>query len=415
MPRDPSSNVLDLILAVAALVTIYSLVRSWRAFWDDDFTLADRRLATQAAVFVIPPAVVMLHELGHYFAAVAVGVRVIGFHYGLFEGSVTVAGFHSFAERWFIALAGNAVTALIALGMVVAALAGATMRRPLRYVLLAAGLLELVFSLIAYPVLSLTTRFGDWVAIYDTRHTRGLSAATAVVHAGLLFGLWRWWRRTGRATLFAIGTGSEQAVRDLQAAVRAAPRDPARRLELADFYARRSELGLARSAVEEGLAACGDSSRLLLGLARLSMFQGRWNDAVIAARRGLASAGGHAGGRGADADDDVRQRLWANLALALTQMERADHALPAYAELGTPLTDDVRVRYGRGLVRVSSGDLDGGRADLQSVVTELPEGNLLRRWAEARLAGHPLTEWDDSHLPKYQRGGGPPPAPLAGL
>jgi hypothetical protein len=142
---------------------------------------------------------------------------------------------------------------------------------------------------------------------------------------------------------------------------------------------------------------------VLLALTRLSMFQGRWNDAVMAARRGL---------RG-DAHDDVRQPLWANLALALTQMQRPDHALPAYQNLKPPVLDDVRVRYGRGLVRIESGD-DGGRDDLEAVVRTLPEGNLLRRWAEARLEGHPLQDWDDPR-PSYQRCGSPPPAPLAGV
>jgi len=247
----------------------------------------------------------------------------------------------------------------------------------------------------------------DVEVIYDFDRTPGLSLGTAAVHVLILYGLWRWWRRRGRAELFALGTGGEDRLAELQGAIEAAPKDPSGWLNLADYYARRGELALARGTVEDGIAACGDTSRLLLGLTRLSMFPGRWDDAVMAARRGLP-------GDNADVSEDVQQSLWANLALALTQMERPDHALPAYEHLTPPLADDVRVRYGRGLVRMAAGD-GRGRADLESVVDELPEENLLRKWAEARLDGHALKKWENPRAPVSQRGGPPPAAPLAGL
>jgi tetratricopeptide (TPR) repeat protein len=296
-------------------------------------------------------------------------------------------------------------------------LAGRGLRRPLRYTLLVAGLLELVFSLVAYPVLSLTARFGDWILIYRTAGSPGLAWATGVVHVAALLALWQWWRRRGKATVFAIGAGAgaEAELSGLQRAVEERPSDPGSWLALADFYARRAELALARNAVEDGIAASGDQPRLLLALARLGMYQGRWNDAVVAARRGLQSNVAP-DELADDTGDALRQALWANLALALTQMDRPDHALTAYGHLTEPLADDVRVRYGRGLVRLESGDVEGGQADLRAVIDQLPEGHLLRRWAEARLEGHALTDWtDDRKVPAYAKRTTPPPAPLAGL
>ena len=406
MPFDPSSGAVDLILGLAALATLVALGRSWKGFWDADFTPADRRMAAQVAIFLVPPVVVLLHELGHLFAAKALGVRVIRFRYGLFEGSVTVAGRLTRFEDWFIALAGNLVTLLVGLLMVAAGVAAKRWKAPVRYVLVVGGLIEVVFTLAGYPLLSLVSSFGDWVAIYDLRRRPELAWATAVVHGAALVALRAWWRRRGRTTLFAIGSGTGARVAELQAAVDSAPRNPAARLAMADFYARNGELALARTTLDDAVAACGDVPRLHLGRARISMYQGRWNDAVVAARRGLQAQ---------DGDEDVRQPLWANLALALTQMERPDHALPAYAHLTPPLADDVRVRYGRGLVRLESGDQAGGRADLQAVVDHLPEGNLLRRWAEARLQGKLLEETPDAEVPAYQRSSTPPPAPLAGV
>jgi hypothetical protein len=402
MPFDPTSGAMDIILGVAALATLVGLIRAWGRFWDHDFTAEDRRRAIQVAIFVVTPIVVLLHELGHYFTALALGVRVIGFEYGLFHGSVTVAGPRTVEDMWLIALSGNVVSAGVGLAMAAAGTALTRVRRPGRYLLVVGGLLQIVYSLVVYPVISLSAGFGDWVMLYS-RRTETLSWALGVAHVASLVALVVWWRRRGKETVFAIGSGTEGEVAALRAAIESAPADPARWLALADFYARRGELSLARATVEEALDKCGDVPRVLLALTRLSMFQGRWNDAVMAARRGL---------RG-DAHDDVRQPLWANLALALTQMQRPDHALPAYQNLKPPVLDDVRVRYGRGLVRIESGD-DGGRDDLEAVVRTLPEGNLLRRWAEARLEGHPLQDWDDPR-PSYQRGGSPPPAPLAGV
>lgn len=406
VPFDPSSGVTDVILGLAALATLVALIRSWRSFWDTDFTPADRRLAIQVSVFLLPPLVVLLHELGHLFAAYGVGADVRRFRYGLFEGSVTVAGRLRPSQFWVIAIAGNIVSVVLGAALVVAGVRGVRLRAPLRYVLVAGGLLSLVFSLIGYPVLSVLTDFGDWVVIYDFDRTPAQASITAALHIAALWGMRRWWRTRGKATLFAIGTGTGARLSELQAAIENAPTDIAPRLALADFYARNGELGLARSTLDEAVAACGDVPRLHLGRARLSLYQGRWNDAMLAARAGLQAEEG---------DEAVRQRLWANLALALTQMEKPDHALTAYAHLTSPVVDDARVRYGRGLVRMAAGDAEGGRSDLETVVQHLPEGDLLRRWAEARLQGRPLEEEPNPKVPAYQRGSGPPPAPIAGI
>ena len=408
MPFDPSSAVTDLILGVAALVTAVTLVRSWGRFRDADFTAADRRLAAQVGMFLLPPVVLLLNELGHVAAARWSGARVLDFRYGLFEGSVTVAGRLSPSDSWFIAMAGNVVSLACGLLMIGAGVAGRRWRLPLRYLLVVGGLFELVFTLVGYPLLSLTSRFGDWITIYDMGRTPELSWPTAAMHVGLLLALRWWWRRRGKATLFSIGSGLGGRVAELEAAVAGSPRDPAPHLALADFYARHDELGLARTTIERAFAACGNVPRLHLARARISMFQGRWNDAVVAARAGLQASA-------ADGDEAVRQPLWANLALALTQMERPHHALPAYDHLTPPLVDDVRVRYGRGVVRLDSGDAEGGRSDLRAVVEHLPEGHLLRLWAEARLQGQRLPELVDPDAPSYQRTSAPPPAPLAGV
>jgi hypothetical protein len=201
MPVDASSGLVDLMLGLAALATAVSLGRSWKEFRDDDFTPRDRSLANQAAVFLVPPVVVLLHELGHVVAAVAVGARVTSFDYGFFEGSVGVAGNITRAEDLFVALAGNVAGALAGVSLLLVGTRARSLPRAVRHLLLVGGLLEVGFTLVGYPVLSLTTRFGDWLVVYDFDSTPGLSLAVAVVHAAVLAGLWLWWRTSLRAAV----------------------------------------------------------------------------------------------------------------------------------------------------------------------------------------------------------------------
>ncbi|MEA2827254.1 MAG: hypothetical protein QOG43_1693, partial [Actinomycetota bacterium] len=77
MPFDPQSGIVDVVMGVAALATLVVLVRARRTFFDLDFTAEDKRLATQAAVFLVAPIVVLIHELGHVVAVLAVGARVV--------------------------------------------------------------------------------------------------------------------------------------------------------------------------------------------------------------------------------------------------------------------------------------------------------------------------------------------------
>jgi hypothetical protein len=410
MPFDPTTSGVDVILGIGAVLALASLVRSWRSFVDEEFTVADRQVATQVAVFLVPPLVVLLHELGHVAAAVAVGARVTDFHYGLFEGAVGVAGDLSPAQDWFLALAGNLVSALVGVALLVAGAHATRLRRPLRYVLLFGGLFELLFALVGYPLLSATARFGDWLVIYDFSATPTLSWVTAAVNGAVLVGLWRWWRGELRVRLFSIthGTGAELA--ELRAAVRRAPRAPEPRLALANHFAAVGDLGLAATALDEGAAAVAraDSPRLHLARARLALHRGRWNSALLATRAGLACLP-------RAADDDLEQRLWANQGLALAQMERPSLALAAFAHLHDSTAADPRVRYCRGLARLATGDEEGGRADLWAVADALPDGDLLRRWAEARLAGGVPDAPDDSDRPPWQRRSTAPPAPVGSV
>ncbi|MEA2827965.1 MAG: hypothetical protein QOG43_2404, partial [Actinomycetota bacterium] len=371
-------------------------------------TAEDKRLATQAAVFLVAPIVVLIHELGHVVAVLAVGARVVSFHYGFFEGAVGFVGNITPAQDWFVALTGNLFGAVTALALVGLGLRGERLRPGLRYLLILGGTLQVGYALIGYPVLSLTSNWGDWIVIYDFSATPVLSWATAVAQVAVLAGLWRWWRGSVRHSLFAIASGQGERVAALRQAVRESPVDEAAWLELAGLYAGRGELGLARSTLDQAAApGAAPTARIHLARARLAIIESRWSAAVIAAGAGVEAAGPD--------DAETVQRLWANQGLALASMERPTHALAAFDRVQPPIVDDARVRYGRGVARLGAGDPDGGRADLEAVVRALPAGNWLGLWAAARLAGRIPDPPDDADRPNYMRRAGPPPAPIAGV
>ncbi len=409
VPFGEDARGVDLIFGLALLGTLVMLARRRRSFWDRDFTADDRRLATQAAVFVVPPVIVLIHELGHIVGAWAVGGRVLGFHYGLIEGSVTVAGGLSPSADWFVALAGNLAGGLLGLAMAVVGARSTRPRRPLRHVLIMGGLLEMGFHLLMYPLLSLSSSTGDWTVIYDFSATPFLCALTVAVHAAALVATVRWWRGHLRRTLFNVDHALDGEVAALEAALRLAPQDPEPVIELAMLYARNADMALARATLESAPRLVGPgAARLHLVRARVALFEDRWNQAYIAAREGLDALDDH------DASE-VGQRLWANVGLALAAMQRPAQALDAFAHLGSPVVDDPRIRYARGLARMATGDALGGQGDLANVVDWRPEGDLLRQWAEARLVGGEPPVPDDRDRPSYARRTKAPPAPVAGV
>lgn len=412
VPFGNDSRGVDLIFGLAMLGTVFMLVRRRRAFWDDDFSDDDRRLASQAAIFLVPPLIVLVHELGHIAGAWAVGGRVVGFHYGLIEGSVSVAGGLSPGQDWLVAIAGNLAGGLLGLAMAVAGARGTRLRRPLRHVLIVGGALEVGFHLAGYPLLSLSAGFGDWQVIYDFAATPLLSTLTAVAHAVALAVAVRWWRGRLRRTMFSVDHGLDDEVARLETAIHAAPQDPEPVLDLAVLYAGNADMALARATLETAVASPvltgAGAARVHLARARVALVEDRWNQAYIAAQDGLNALAG-------DDDSEMAQRLWANVGLALGAMDRQVQALEAFGRLRPPVIDDTRVRYARGLARMATGDTGGGQDDLQSVVGWRPEGDLLRRWAEARLVGGEPPPPDDRDRPNYARRTKAPPAPIAGV
>lgn len=180
-----------LYLGVSAL-TLYRVVRGWRALFDRQLTPDDAHLATSAAFFLLLPPLVALHEAGHAAAVVALGGEVLKVAFYGFMGAVWHASMGP-RDDFFVALAGNLVTVLLG-----AAVLGWALLRPghpvsniLRIELARQALF---LELVLYPVLCLFTH-GDFRVIYDFGATPLASGLTAGAHALILAVGWGWWWR----------------------------------------------------------------------------------------------------------------------------------------------------------------------------------------------------------------------------
>ena len=172
-----------LIYLLGAGYTLFQLARNWRAFWDDELTPGDRQIAAGTAFFLLVPVGVLLHEFGHIAAAWSTGSRVLGLHFFGFWGYVEyIPSSSSALLEWYVSLSGNFISYVLGIICLAAGLV-ARVRPSLRVVLVQLGVLQLVQTLIFYPLISLDPEFaGDWDSIYSFA-APAASTVTALVHA----------------------------------------------------------------------------------------------------------------------------------------------------------------------------------------------------------------------------------------
>ena len=166
---------------------VYSLTKNWRQFWTGEPTAASRQLAAATAFFLLVPVGVLLHEFGHMLAAWSTNSTVLGLHYFIYWGYVEyVPASPNPLLEWYVALAGNFVSYLLGIVCIAGALLARALRPNLRVTLIQLGVIELVQTLVAYPLLSLDPGFaGDWDSIYSF-HAPLASWATLIVHVASL-------------------------------------------------------------------------------------------------------------------------------------------------------------------------------------------------------------------------------------
>jgi hypothetical protein len=190
-------NLMALLFTGLALLGLPRLLRGWRALVASEPSAEGEALAVYVAVFLAVPLATLAHELGHLVVARALGANDATLHYRVFWGYVEYAGELPGHGGWWVALAGNLVSWALAVAGLLAA--RAALPPGLRSATRTFGMLEMIHTLVAYPLLSLANLPGaDWTVIYGRPFWAGTWVVAAAHAASLL-----WLRRELRANPFA--------------------------------------------------------------------------------------------------------------------------------------------------------------------------------------------------------------------
>ncbi|BAZ05763.1 M50 family metallopeptidase [Calothrix sp. NIES-3974] len=183
----PSLDFFAAINTVLSVDTLIRLGRGWGSFWDGQVTVKDRFLLQRVAVFILVPVGVFFHEVGHAIATWQVGGTVVEFSWRVFWGYVIARGDFLPAQSWWIAFSGNLVSILLGfLALLGIFWVKTDIGKELLYTF---GIVQLVFSLVIYPLFSFSGFEGDWLTIYDFQ-IQPYAQITLVIHAIILLLLW---------------------------------------------------------------------------------------------------------------------------------------------------------------------------------------------------------------------------------
>jgi hypothetical protein len=142
-----SFQAIALIYGIAALATVWRLVREWRPLLDDVWTAQDAQLAQMIGFLLLTPVTVWLHEYGHAVAMRAFGATDPQIHFFFYWGYVTSPHRFTAAEQFVVSLAGPLVSYLLGSALLAVALL-APLRRAVALALAICGIFELLLTLV---------------------------------------------------------------------------------------------------------------------------------------------------------------------------------------------------------------------------------------------------------------------------
>lgn len=348
-------DLLSLFYVSLGARAVWTLVKNWRAFTDDALTAFDRNLASQVAFFVFIPIGVFFHELGHAAATYQVGGTVDwlggGFHYALFYGYVIPQGQFTPLQDWWIALSGNLVSVIC--GFVPLIFLRITKKAWIKYTILTFARIQLGWSLVGYPLLTLAGFEGDWITIYSTR-TLPVSAPLFVTHVALVAALWMTdrsvWLRRWEVSLYA-GAGPQLKSLDVAIAARPGAVDPI--ISRGNFFASQNQVDLAIADYRAALKTDPQNPRALYNVAQLRLAQKRYTDAEKNFRAALARA----------SDPQLAGRVHYGLAMCLYYRGGAAKAIPEFDQAIARIPDVPEFYFWRGTARRAVHDNANARND----------------------------------------------------
>ena len=349
-------DILALLYSVQGLFALWRWIRSWREFWDETVTQAERSLAGQIAFFILIPLGVFLHEAGHAVATWQVGGQVVDFQWRVFWGYVIPLGDFTPLEDWWISLAGPLVSLIV--GLLPIPLITRVRQRIAGELLYSFAKQQILYSTVWYPVLSAFGIGGDWIAIYNFA-IAPWAYIVAATHAALLFGLWRLDRSVRAAEWrLAAEAGDAAVYQKLKSAAELQPADAGPLLRLARYGWQAGEPQLAQHYLEQAQRLAPESSALIAVQALLAFGRRDHRRAERLARAALAGP--------LSAEDNVTLRValadyYSKTGRHRDAIEQLDAAILQYPHNG-------RLYQWRGLARRALGQGAEARADFERAI-----------------------------------------------
>lgn len=168
MFSNSSFDLISILYSIISIDTIFRLVKNWNSVWDDSVTARDKLLIQRTAAFILIPLGVFFHELGHAVATWMFGGEVREFQWRLFWGYVVPVGNFTREQIWWIAFSGNLISILLG---IIALLVLPIVKKPaLKELFYTFAIVELVYSLIFYPLVSFTGFRGECLCNCFTKH-----------------------------------------------------------------------------------------------------------------------------------------------------------------------------------------------------------------------------------------------------
>ncbi|MBI5034258.1 MAG: tetratricopeptide repeat protein [Chloroflexi bacterium] len=348
-------DLLSLIYIAIGVRAIWTLVKNWRAFTDDELTSFDRNLASQIAFFVFVPIGVFLHELGHAAATYQMGGTIDwfggGFHYAFFYGYVIPEGRFTPLQDWWIALSGNLVSVIY--GFIPLLFIRFTNKAWIKYTLLSLARIQLGWSLVGYPLITFAGFEGDWTTIYFSIPLLGVAvfvAQAAVV--AILFLL----DRSALLKRWEIGlyAGGNDQIRKLDQEVAARPGSVDPIIARGNYFASQNEFDLAIADYRNALKIDSQNPRALFNIGQIRMIQKRYSNAEKYFRSALGRA---------DDDPQLAARVHYNLGFCLHHRGNAAQALPEFDAAIAHLPNVPEFYFWRGIARRATHDDTNARND----------------------------------------------------
>lgn len=358
------TNYFDSISLIAGLIciqTLWQLFQNWSKFWDSQVTLKDCELAQRLAIFVLVPIGVLLHEIGHSLATWQVGGIVSSFQWRFYWGYIIPLGDFSSVEYWWIAFSGNLVSIL--LGLLPIPFIPYIHKRIVGELLYSYACVELIFSLVVYPVTSFALGRGDWIKIYDFT-VQPYVSLTAITHVLLLRGLWQLYH-SQKAIFWRLARNSStlDTWEKLKANVANHSQDLQPYLELAYFLLRNNEVYEAKKIANKIFQIAPHDNRVRVFQVAIDCTRRAYRKAVKSGKQLLI----------AELSSEDQLRLYRLLCFSLYNMRQLQEAL-AYANQGLTIDpQDYRLRCYRAIVYQMLGQHHEVKADLDIALENAPD------------------------------------------